>query len=312
MKGYFVHEKGICESEKIGSGTKIWAFAHVLKGAEIGSDCNICDGVFVENDVRVGDRVTVKCGVQLWDGLRVEDDVFIGPNVTFTNDAFPRSKQYPGEFLKTVLKKGSSIGANATILPGLEIGMHAMVGAGSVVTMNVPAYSSVAGNPARILRYIESDSSAANPVEAGLPEGKTKINVKGAGLFELKKVLDMRGNISIAEFARDLPFTPKRYFVIFDVPNEKIRGQHAHRRCKQLLVCVKGSCAVVLDDGRNRQEFILNRPEKCLYIPPMVWGIQYKYSRDAVLMVFASHEYNDRDYIRNYEEWYREVNKGKR
>lgn len=312
MKDYFVHEKGICESEKIGSGTKIWAFTHVLKGAEIGSDCNICDGVFVENDVMVGDRVTVKCGVQLWDGLRVEDDVFIGPNVTFTNDAFPRSKQYPGEFLKTVLKKGSSIGANATILPGLEIGMHAMVGAGSVVTMNVPAYSFVAGNPARIIRYIEADGSAAKPAEADLPESKRKINVKGAGLFNLKKIVDMRGNIAIAELARDFPFIPKRYFVIFDIPNEKIRGQHAHRRCKQLLICVKGSCVVVLDDGKNRQEFILDQPEKCLYIPPMVWGMQYKHSRDAVLMVFASHEYNDMDYIRNYEEWHREVNKGKR
>lgn len=133
----------------IGPGTRIWAFAHVLSGARIGAECNICDQVFIENDVRLGDRVTVKCAVQLWDGLTVEDDCFIGPNATFTNDQHPRSKQYPEQFLKTVLKTGCSIGANATILPGLTIGRWAMIGAGSVVTRDVPDFGLVVGNPAR-------------------------------------------------------------------------------------------------------------------------------------------------------------------
>src|SRR4029077_9346243 len=106
MADYFVHPNAICETTSIGAGTRIWAFAHVLPGAKIGRDCNICDHTFIENDVIVGDRVTIKCGVQLWDGLRVEDDVFIGPNATFTNDAFPRSKQQPPRFLPTVVKKG--------------------------------------------------------------------------------------------------------------------------------------------------------------------------------------------------------------
>jgi UDP-3-O-[3-hydroxymyristoyl] glucosamine N-acyltransferase len=113
---YFVHPQGICESSAIGVRTKIWAFAHVLPGAVIGEDCNVCDHVFIENDVVIGNRVTVKCGVQLWDGLRVEDDVFIGPNATFTNDPFPRSKQRPEQFEITYLRRGCSIGANATIL----------------------------------------------------------------------------------------------------------------------------------------------------------------------------------------------------
>ena len=151
---YFKHEKALVESENIGDNTRIWAFAHVLAGAVIGSDCNICDHVFIENKVIIGDRVTIKCGVQIWDGLRVEDDVMVGPNATFTNDIFPRSKQ-PFELRTTRVMKGASIGANATILCGLTIGEEAMVGAGAVVTKDVPPRALVVGNPARILRYLE-------------------------------------------------------------------------------------------------------------------------------------------------------------
>ena len=157
MKNYFKHNNALVESDNIGNGSRIWAFVHILPGAQIGTECNICDHVFIENDVIVGDRVTVKCGVQLWDGLRVEDDVFIGPNATFTNDIFPRSKQYPKESSKTFLRKGCSIGANATILCGIEIGEFAMVGAGSVVTKNVPPGAVVFGNPATIRRYVEEE-----------------------------------------------------------------------------------------------------------------------------------------------------------
>src|SRR5678816_3436222 len=130
---FFVHPRALCESTNIGEKTRIWAFAHVLPGARIGGDCNICDHVFIENDVVIGDRVTIKSGVQLWDGIELEDDVFVGPNATFTNDPFPRSKHVPTAFSRTLVKRGASIGANATILPGLTIGSHAMVGAGAVV-----------------------------------------------------------------------------------------------------------------------------------------------------------------------------------
>ena len=147
-KDVFIHTNALVETNCIGRSTRIWAYVHVLHGAVIGSDCNICDFVFIENDVVLGNNVTVKSGVQLWDGLRIEDDVFIGPNVTFVNDIYPRSKQYLEKFPKTTLKRGASIGANSVILAGLEIGKHAMIGAGAVVTKPVGDYHLVLGNPA--------------------------------------------------------------------------------------------------------------------------------------------------------------------
>lgn len=144
-----IHPLSDVQSVKIGAGTSIWQFCVVLPQAQIGDECNICSHCLIENDVAIGKRVTVKCGVQLWDGLRIEDDVFIGPNVTFTNDKHPRSKQYPDVFDQTIIRKGASIGANATILPGIEIGERAMVGAGAVVTKSVAAGLTVVGNPAK-------------------------------------------------------------------------------------------------------------------------------------------------------------------
>ncbi|GAA1805840.1 isomerase [Planosporangium flavigriseum] len=305
---FFVHPNGLCESTDIGDGTRIWAFAHVLPGARVGADCNICDGVFIENDVTVGDRVTVKCGVQLWDGVTLEDDVFVGPNVTFTNDRMPRSRQYPEEFLRTRVEAGASIGANATILPGITIGRSAMVGAGAVVTRSVPPYAIVVGNPARLTGYV--DSGPVPPLDAGVPvtelaEGErvTRTKVKGVTLHKLGFVRDLRGDLSVGEFERDIPFPVHRYFVVLGVPNEKVRGQHAHKECHQFLVCVKGRCSVVADDGVSRQEFLLDSPETGLYLPPMTWGTQYRYSADAVLLVFASHYYDADDYIRDYAEF---------
>jgi UDP-2-acetamido-3-amino-2,3-dideoxy-glucuronate N-acetyltransferase len=145
----FIHPNSDVQTKLVGEGTRIWQYVVVLPGAAIGRDGNICSHCFIENQVIVGDRVTVKCGVQLWDGVTLEDDVFVGPNVTFTNDLQPRSRNAAAKLLPTVVKKGASIGANATILPGLTIGEGAMVGAGSVVTKDVPPGVTVVGNPAR-------------------------------------------------------------------------------------------------------------------------------------------------------------------
>ncbi len=157
------HPLADVQSAHIGPNTRIWQFVVILPNARIGAECNICSHVLIENDVIIGDRVTVKSGVQLWDGLRIEDDVFIGPNVTFTNDRFPRSKQYPAAFSVTTVKAGASIGGGATILPGITIGRGAMVGAGAVVTKSVPDYAVVVGNPARVVRYLGGHDERAGP-----------------------------------------------------------------------------------------------------------------------------------------------------
>jgi UDP-2-acetamido-3-amino-2,3-dideoxy-glucuronate N-acetyltransferase len=155
MKDYHCHVSAIVEEGvTIGRKTRIWAFVHILTGARIGEDCNICDHSFIEGDVQIGDRVTIKCGLFLWDGITVENDVFIGPNACFTNDKTPRSKQYPQAFARTLLKEGCSIGANSTILPGLTIGRWAMIGAGAVVTRSVPDFGMVIGNPARLSAWV--------------------------------------------------------------------------------------------------------------------------------------------------------------
>jgi len=147
----YIHPNSDVQTKQVGEGTRIWQYVVVLPGAVIGRDGNICSHCFIENKVVVGDRVTVKCGVQLWDGVTLEDDVFVGPNVTFTNDLEPRSRNAAAKLLPTLVKKGASIGANATILPGITIGEGAMVGAGSVVTKDVPPGVTVVGNPARII-----------------------------------------------------------------------------------------------------------------------------------------------------------------
>lgn len=150
-----IHPLSDVQSSEIGEGTRVWQFSVILKNATIGSNCNICAHTLIENDVLIGNDVTIKSGVYLWDGITVEDNVFIGPCVAFTNDKMPRSKQYPEKFLRTTIRKGASIGANSTILPGITLGKNCMVGAGAVVTRDVPPHAVVVGNPAKVLRYIE-------------------------------------------------------------------------------------------------------------------------------------------------------------
>lgn len=308
MTAFFAHPNAIVESSNIGKDTRIWAFVHILPGAVIGEDCNLCDQVFVENDVVVGDRVTIKSGVQLWDGVRLENDVFVGPNVTFSNDRFPRSKQYPDEFLRTVVERGASIGANATILPGVTVGQNAMVGAGAVVTKNVPPNSIVVGNPARIVSYVTGSSQPNNrtfePV-AGVPE----LPIAGAKMIQLPEISDLRGTLTFAEFPGLLPFQPRRMFMLYGVPGKDVRGEHAHKELHQFLVCVAGSCAVVVDNGEDRFEVQLNKPTLGLHVPPGIWATEYKFTRDAVLVVLASDVYKAEDYIRSYSEYLEFVSK---
>ena len=300
MADFFQHPQSLVETSRIGKDTRVWAFVHILAGAQIGAECNICDHVFIENDVLVGDRVTIKCGVQLWDGITLENDVFVGPNVTFTNDRFPRSKQYPDSFPRTLVKRGASIGANATILPGLRIGANAMVGAGAVVTRDVPPNAVVVGNPARITGYGNTESV---PEERVALSALRELGVRGAKLYRMPLIEDLRGALTFGEIDQHLPFTPVRFFVVFDVPSREVRGEHAHLRLHEFLVCLRGSCSVALDDGATREEVLLDSPSIGLHIPPRLWRVHYKYSPDAILLSLCSDKYDANDYIRDYDEF---------
>lgn len=301
----FISEKSDVQSKSVGHGTSIWQYCVVLSGAVIGENCNICAQVLIENDVVIGDRVTVKSGVQLWDGVTIEDDVFIGPNVTFTNDRFPRSKQHPSVYDKTLIEKNASIGANATIIGGIKIARNAMIGAGAVVTKDVPPNAIVVGNPARISGYVNSRNETKSEVIqlSECDKAFEASKVKGVGLYNLPIIKDLRGSLSFAEVDQYLPFTPQRYFLVYDVKSNEIRGEHAHRNIEQFLICVKGSLSVLVDDGFNRKEYELNSPGRAIHIPSMIWGVQYKYSEDATLLVLASGKYDASEYIRDYDEF---------
>ncbi|MFV1990407.1 MAG: WxcM-like domain-containing protein [Acidimicrobiales bacterium] len=296
-----IHPTADVRSQNIGPGTRVWQFCVIQPGAEIGANGNISSHCFIENDVVIGDSVTIKSGVQLWDGLRVGDDVFIGPNATFSNDRFPRSRRRPDAFVITTIGHGASLGANATVLPGVTIGAGAMVGAGAVVTKDVPTNSIVFGNPAQIQGYVDTLEEGTGAGLSGEPGAVGDLQIAGASLHALKYVSDLRGALSAAEVGDGLPFEAKRIFLVYDVPSRRVRGEHAHKTCHQFLVCVRGSVMVMMDDGVSRQETILDRPSVGLWLKPAVWAVEYKYSPDAVLLVAASHPYDADDYIRDYE-----------
>ncbi len=300
---YFQHPTALIESFRIGSGSQIGAFVHVSDGAVVGENTMIGDHVSIKGDVVVGNRVTIKPGVHLLNGLRVEDDVLIGPNATFTAgpdraDAEPHMASVP----VTRLCRGATIGANATVLSGLTIGQGAIVGAGAVVTRNVPRNAIVRGNPARITGYVDTryEVQPGTPFIAPAVECRP-LRVRGAALVPIPRVIDMRGALSFGEFGVQIPFEPRRFFVVHDVPSREVRGEHAHKTLHELLICLKGSCSVMLDDGQQRDEVALNTPTIGLHVPPKLWRVHYKYSADALMLSLCSDYYDADDYIRDYD-----------
>jgi len=239
--------------------------------------------------------------------VRLENNVFVGPNVAFTNDPFPRSHHHPESFPRTLVRAGASIGANATILPGLTIGRNAMVGAGAVVTRDIPPNAIVMGNPARITGYggaPQAEAPVLAPVAAsGVSTLPQTLSVEGAALYHLPRVTEIRGALMFGEINTHLPFTPERFFVVYDVPSREVRGEHAHKALHEFLVCLRGSCSVALDDGQNHQEVLLDSPTVGLHVPPKLWRVHYKYSPDAILLSLCSDKYDSKDYIRDYDEF---------
>ncbi|MDO5086182.1 MAG: WxcM-like domain-containing protein [Comamonadaceae bacterium] len=232
--------------------------------------------------VRVGPLAAVGAGARLQDGCALGAGATVGE--------------------RAVIGAGAVVGEGAVVAAGVTVGAGARIEAGAVVTRPVPPRAVVRGPAATIVGY--ADAPAHLPAAlAPLTPGVTESAVKGVRLHVLREVKDMRGDLCAAEVGRELPFAVRRSFLVYHVPNAEIRGEHAHRRCAQFLMAVKGSVRVVVDDGTQREEFSLDRPNLGLYLPPMTWGIQYRYSEDAVLLALASDPYDPADYIRDYGEF---------
>ena len=289
-----IHDTSEVHTKKIGKGTKIWQYCIILGDAQIGFNCNINCHVFIENEVYIGDNCTIKSGVQLWDGITIKDNVFIGPNTTFANDKYPTSKVKRIKNWQTLVEKNVSIGANSTILPGIKINENAIVGAGSVITKDVPRNAIVAGNPAKIIGYKEIRSAQAL-------ENDKIFSKQDAYLVDLPTHTDLRGSLTVAELKEHIPFEIKRLFWTYDVPSKETRGEHSHKICEQFLICVSGSLLVETFKGKNRKSFQLSDSKKGLYIPPGIWASQREFTKNSVLLVLASHEYDSEDYIRDYD-----------
>ena len=306
----FVHPQALCESRSRRAARAIWAFAHVLPGARIGADCNICDHTFIENDVVVGDRVTVKCGVQLWDGVRIEDDVFIGPNADVLERSASRAaSSAPAQFLAD-RGEGRRVDRRQRDDPARRDDRAGRDGrrgrGGRRIGAAVRGRRRQSGAHRQLLRC-----RPAHPAEAGAAASAGAAGQDTAcaasSSRRLAEVDDLRGKLVAGEIGEFLPFEVKRFFVVHGVSSRQIRGQHAHRKCHQFLVCVRGSCRVIADDGKQRQEFLLDTPARGVYLPPMTWGVQYDYSADAALLVLASHAYDAGDYMRDYDAFLRLV-----
>ena len=202
---------------------------------------------------------------------------------------------------RTVLMAGSSIGVGAIVTAGVRVGLGAVVRAGAVVTSDVPPKAILSGNPGTIVGYVDAIESVS-----AVPSGEsnvTELGVDECAVWRLPSFTDLRGSLSPVEFNRDLPFVPARSFVVFDVPSADVRGEHAHKECHQFLIAIHGELSVVVDNGTDSSEVRLDRPDLGLFLPAGVWGVQYKFSSDAVLAVYASHAYDNDDYIRSYQEF---------
>lgn len=288
-----IHPAAVVETRNIEPGTAIGAYARVGADVEIGAGCAIGEQAVLEGRIRVSGRVEIGPYVYLKGPAVIETGVRIGAKCCI--DAC-------GGADGVILGEGSVVGANATIWPGVTVGKWARVEPGSVVSKNVPAMAVVAGNPAQIVRYCATQMAPAlAPIPAGAEVTPTWID--GVTLHQLPLHEDLRGNLSFGEAERHVPFAVKRYFLTFGVASEEVRGEHAHRRLRQFLVCVHGRVHIAADDGRRQADFLLDRPNAAIYIPPMVWSVQYRFSADAVLLGLCSDYYDPGDYIRDYAEF---------
>ncbi len=293
------HTSAVVESDDIGVGTRIGALSHVSAGARLGDNTHLGAGVTIGAEVVTGENVTIGSGSHLHGRVLLQRDVVVGQGAIV--GASPGSTFDPSVI--TVLEADCWVGAGSILFAGITVGHSAVIHPGSVIERPVPAFAIVAGSPARILGYREKFPEKLRTLRADRASKNSEIAVGGAQIITFRRYSDMRGLLAVGESGSELPFAPMRLFFVHGVPSREVRGEHAHRVCHQLLVAAHGACSVVIDDGDSRQEILLDDPAKALYIPPMVWATQYKYTADAVLMVLASHPYDPNDYIRSYAEF---------
>jgi UDP-2-acetamido-3-amino-2,3-dideoxy-glucuronate N-acetyltransferase len=276
-------------------------FKVVDPSAQVGEGTVVGPCAVVDAQVSIGRRCVLESAVHIARGSVVEDDVHLGAHAVLAGG--PQGVQ------PAIVRQGAWIGANASVMAGVVIGAKSLVRPGAVVTRSVPPGAIVEGNPANIVGYVDTVQGPVSVLQMPAPARKGSVieptAVKGVTVHHFPVVPDLRGSLTVGEFDREIPFLPKRYFMVFGVPNREIRGEHAHHRCHQFLICVRGSCAVVADDGQQRVEVTLDSPDRGIYLPPMTWGVQYKYSADATLLVFASDYYDSADYIRDYADFIR-------
>lgn len=282
---------------QIDPSSQIDADVQVDATARIGPNCHLKG------------RISVAAGAVLVGGITLIGDIDVGRDARLEPGvciAAPR----PGTAIdQPAVRVGQQahIGAGTVLYSGVSIGHHAWIEPGTVVLRNIPPHAIVSGNPARITGYIDEATqparSAPSMVARTDSPGVQACQVQGVTLHHYARIRDLRGDLIAGEFERNVPFQPKRYFIVFDVPSTETRGEHAHKVCQQFLVCVAGSVSVVVDDGQRREEVLLDRPNMGLLIPAGIWGIQYKYSANGTLLVFASEYYDATDYIRNYDEF---------
>lgn len=277
--------------------SRIDANVHIDPQAQIGPNCHLQGSI------------TIDAGTVLKGGITLIGDIVVGRNSVLEPGVCIASPK-PGQSLDTALVRLGSdvhVGAGAILLSGVSIGDHAWIEPGTVVLRHIPTHAIVGGNPATISGYMDDSAYqgriASTVISQADTPGVQPSLVQGVTVHRYARIRDLRGDLSIGEFERNVPFQPKRYFIVYDVPSTETRGEHAHIKCHQFLICVAGKVSVVVDDGARREEVLLDRPNIGLLIPAGVWGIQYKYSANGVLLVFASEYYDASDYIRNYDDF---------
>ena len=242
----------------------------------------------------------VASGAVLGPGVVIDRGVVVGPNVVFVD---PESAI---DGAPAQARAGVRSGANAVVHAGVVLAAGAVVRPGAVVTRSVPPGAIVEGNPATIAGYVGTADGSAPAATLVAVDGGNAVQatpVRGVTLHRFPVIPDLRGSLSVGDFDRQIPFTPQRYFMVYGVPSREIRGEHAHKQCHEFLICVRGSCSVMADDGEQRVETLLDEPYKGIYLPPNTWRVHYRYSPDGLLLVFASHHYDAADYIRDYDDF---------